>query len=139
MVTFNPDSLQIDAELADLETIRQYIERRAAQFQLDRSTTYDIQLAVTELVTNSLVHGYPQSHGWIEVQMERESEEIFVWVRDRAPYFDPTQQPAPDLSKPLHKRFPGGMGIYLTRQIVLKMAHRSLPEGGNETTLVFAG
>ncbi|MBP1692940.1 MAG: hypothetical protein H6Q37_823 [Chloroflexi bacterium] len=131
------DSLQINAELVDLETIRHYIEQRAALFQLNPSITYDIQLAVTEIVTNSLVHGYPERRGWIEVQIDRLGQKIYVWIRDRAPEFDPTQHLAPDLSKPLNKRHLGGLGIHLTRQITQKISHRNLPEGGNETTLVF--
>lgn len=130
-------SLQLIAGLEDLETIRKFIERRAAQLGIDQSMTYDIDLAITELATNALVHGYPERSGWLEIDVQKTAQGIEVFLRDQAPLFDPTQTPPPDLSLPLYKRRFGGMGIHLTRQVTRRFEYRTSPTGGNELYLVF--
>jgi serine/threonine-protein kinase RsbW len=134
----NVASLQLTAQLEDLERIRQFLEAFGVRANLDSSKTYDIDLAVTELVTNSLEHGYPDHTGWIGLDTWITEQLIVVRLRDRAPTFDPTQVPAPDRSLPLEKRGLGGMGIYLIRQIINRMEYRCLPGGGNEITLFFS-
>lgn len=130
-------TLQLNASLEELETIRKFIERRAAQLGIDPSTTYDIDLAVTELATNALVHGYPERNGWLEIKVEKTTQGIEVFIHDKAPLFDPTQIPPPDLSLPLSKRRFGGMGIHLTRQVTKRFEYQPSPDGGNELYLVF--
>jgi serine/threonine-protein kinase RsbW len=57
-------------------------------------------------------------------------------LRDHAPLFDPTSAPMPDLTRPLEEREPGGLGLYLTRQMVDDWQYRVLPDDGNELTLI---
>lgn len=128
-------SLQLIAGVKDLAEIRHYLRNKAAALHIDSSTTYDILLAVTELVTNTLLYGYQEKSGFIEVQIGREDDILVVRLRDQAEMFDPTQAPLPDTSLPLEKRPLGGMGIYLTRQLVDSFSYQRLPQGENEVTL----
>jgi serine/threonine-protein kinase RsbW len=128
-------SLQLIAGVNDLVEIRHYLRSKAAAMHIDPSTTYDIILAVTELVTNTLLYGYQEKPGFIEVKIGREGNALVVRLRDRAEMFDPTQVPPPDISLPLEKRPLGGMGIYLTRQLVDSFTYQRLPQGENEVTL----
>lgn len=131
------EALQLTAKLEDLEFIRKFIEQRASTLAVDSSTTYDIELAVTEMATNSLVHGYPEKRGWLQIDITRQDERIRVRVLDQAPEFDPTKILSPDLSLPLEKRGIGGLGIYLTRKVTESMNYKRLPDGKNEIVLVF--
>ena len=127
---------QYNAGLDDLAEIRRFLQNRAAELQVDPSTTYDILLAVTELVTNTMVYGYQSEPGFIEVEMYLENDSLIIHLRDHAALFNPTQIPTPDLSLPLEERAIGGVGIYLAKQVVDQLTHRELPHGGNELTLV---
>jgi len=135
----NSPSLQITARLEDLALIRDYVRSRSTALNIDSSTTYDLLLAVTEIVTNTLVHGYQKEAGYVEVEISQEGDALVARLRDSATSFDPTQVLPPDLSLPLEKRPLGGMGIYLVNQLVDSLSHRNLPQGGNEITLVFNG
>lgn len=126
-----------EASLADLAALHEYVHARCQLLRIDDATAYDIDLAVTELVTNSIVHGYRGKPGWVEVDFEWGEKGIDLWVRDRAPVFDPNTVAAPDLSLPLEKRGFGGMGIHLIRQMVPAIQHRPLAGGGNEIQLTF--
>ena len=129
-------SRQYNAGLDDLAEIRSFLLSRAAELQVDPSTTYDILLAVTELVTNTMIYGYQKEPGFIEVEMYLVNDALTIHLRDHAAPFNPTQIPTPDLSLPLERRSIGGVGIYLVRQLVDQLTHRELPQGGNEVTLV---
>ena len=97
---------------------------------------YDILLATTEAITNTIVHGYNGKGGLIELEIRHEDDSVAIYIRDEAPLFDPTQIPTPDLDLPLEDRPMGGMGIHLIRQFMDRIIYRESPQGGNELILV---
>ena len=132
-------SLQIEADLKELDRMRRFVEDQTTALGLDPSDIYDILLAVNEMVTNIIVHGYRGQPGAIEIALRPADDALIIHLRDHAPPFDPTRVPAPDLTRPLHKRPPGGMGIHLTRRFIDTLSHRITTEGDNELTLVKKG
>jgi anti-sigma regulatory factor (Ser/Thr protein kinase) len=129
-------SLRVAADVAQLATIRTFVEQQARALDVDAAAIYDLVLAVNEVATNIVVHGYRSQPGAIDIELRRLGDAIEIRLRDRAPLFDPTRVPPPDLTLPLHKRPLGGMGVHVTRQIMDVVCHRVTPEGGNELTLV---
>jgi serine/threonine-protein kinase RsbW len=127
--------LRVAAELNNLGTIRQFIEERAHSLAADEDTAYDLAHAVDECATNIIEHGYGGQPGSIEIEIDRSGDSVTIVLRDHAPPFDPTGVPPPDLTLPLDQRKPGGLGIYLTRQMVDAWRYRPLPDG-NELTLI---
>jgi serine/threonine-protein kinase RsbW len=129
-------SLRVAADVAQLATIRAFVEQQSRALDLDESAIYDLVLAVNEVATNIVVHGYRSQPGEIEIELRQLGDAIEIRLRDRAPLFDPTGVPTPDLTLPLHKRPLGGMGVHVTRQIMDAMCYHVTPEGGNELTLL---
>ena len=132
----NVVSLRVAADVTQLAAIRAFVEQRAQALGVDASTIYDLVLAVNEVATNIVIHGYRRQPGEIEIELRQQGDAIEIRLRDQARLFDPTRLPMPDLTLPLHKRSLGGMGVYVTRQIMDAMRYRVTPEGGNELTLV---
>ncbi|HLF24933.1 MAG TPA: ATP-binding protein [Anaerolineae bacterium] len=129
-------SLRISAELKNLALVRRFIEDAGAALSADSEATLDLLQAVDESVTNIVVHGYRGQPGEIEIELQREGDQLLVRLRDQAPPFDPTASPPPDINLPLDQRQIGGMGIYMARKLTDRMTHRLTPQGGNELTLV---
>lgn len=129
-------SLRITADLKELERLRRFVEEQATALGVDPSAVYDVLLAVNEMATNIIVHGYHGQSGTIEIAIRPAGQALEIRLRDQAPPFDPTCVPTPDTTLPLHKRPPGGMGIHLTRRFIDSMSHRTTSQGGNELTLV---
>ena len=128
--------LQVKAELNNLGTIRRFVEESALSLTSDQSTAYAVAHAVDECATNIMEHGYRGQPGTIEIEIERAEDNLTIVLRDHASPFDPTVVPPPDLTRPLEDREPGGLGLYLTRQMVDDWSYRALPNGGNELTMV---
>lgn len=97
-----------------------------------------LRLAVEELVINSIMHGFGDTHGpWNEIRLEACVEPSEVWLRvsEDAPPFDPTRSHIPrDLDKPLSERTPGGLGLFLARHAVDRMAY-DYSQGRNHVTV----
>lgn len=91
-----------------------------------------------EAVTNVSIHGYGGNVGHIELEVDREGEDLVVRLRDKAPPFDPAKVLAPKAGPdPPRGRPPlGVLGVYLIKEMVDEMRHRSMDGGGNELILV---
>ena len=129
-------SFQISAELKNLALIRDFVQETATALAADPVMLFNVVLAVNEVATNIMIHGYQGQPGLIEIEVGRAGNSLVVRLRDQAPPFDPSVVPDPDLTLPLEKRSSGGMGIYLTRQLMDELTHRLTPQGGNELTLI---
>ncbi len=128
--------LHVNAELTNLGAIRRFVEESALSLSSDERIAYALAHAVDECATNVIVHGYRGQPGTIEIEIVRAEESLKIVLHDHAPPFDPTGVPPPDLTRPLEEREPGGLGLYLARQMVDDWHYRALPDGGNELTMI---
>jgi serine/threonine-protein kinase RsbW len=131
--------LTFAAELSELERLNTFVEEKAAALCVQIDALYDVVVAIDELVTNTIVHGYRGEPGRIELELWCEQNTLHVCLRDAAPVFDPAQVPPPDVTSPLEQRTLGGLGVYMVRQYIDTMTHRALPQGGNEIKLTKCG
>jgi len=110
--------LSVPGELDSLKAIRDYVMNAAALAGLDRLLANRLRLAVDEIVTNSIVHGYQESglEGDVSIEASLDDNKLTIVVEDEGPYYDPMQHDMPtadDLTAPLDTREIGGLGIYL--------------------------
>jgi anti-sigma regulatory factor (Ser/Thr protein kinase) len=106
------------AALESLSGIRAYAHSAAEAAGLDGKATYSLQLAVDEIATNIIAHGYQESglQGDLSIEADSTGEALTVTLRDRGAPFDPRTLELPDeeaLAKPLEERREGGLGIFL--------------------------
>lgn len=97
---------------------------------------YNVLLALQELVTNVLRHGYRMDESRpIEVRFELREDAFLVTLRDRGPAFDPTAHgdgaAAEDESMPTSC---GGFGIQIVRQVMDRVEYARI-DGWNTLRL----
>jgi anti-sigma regulatory factor (Ser/Thr protein kinase) len=90
---------------------------------LGRQAAYNLRLAVDEVATNIIVHGYEENglSGTLIVRADERDDSIAVTLEDTGPEFDPRTRPLPseeELAKPLEDRDVGGLGIFLALESV---------------------
>ena len=129
------DTLRLPAELSQLAAARQFVEQTSARLELPSAETNRLILAVDELLSNIIQHGYHGQPGVIEIEIERAPDSLVVRLRDQATPFDPTRLPDPDTRLPLDQRPVGGMGVYLARRSVEGMTYERTAAGDNLLTL----
>lgn len=134
-----PDEARLRLATADaqqLVTLRQFVNRTGRQWRVDPEKLHAVVLAVDELATNVLMHGYHGQPGFIEVVMRRSRQDLSVVLRDQAAPFDPTKVPKPDLTLPIEERPIGGVGLHLVREMMDELRYRRLEPTGNEVMVV---
>lgn len=105
-----------------------WLERIAASNALPAQATFQLDLVLTETVTNVMDHARPEPSGQIELACSIQGDRILVQVSDDGPPFDPTAHALARLPDNLEAAEPGGLGIHLMRQYTIHMEYRR--EGG---------
>jgi anti-sigma regulatory factor (Ser/Thr protein kinase) len=129
-------AIVIEAKLEHLSTIRKFIEDSTAALNQPAVWVDDLVLAIDELATNIIRHGYRGQPGEIEIEITPLANAIKIRLRDQASPFDPTRIPPADVKLPLKRRPVGGLGVHLARQLVDEFSYQQMNQGGNELTLI---
>src|SRR5688572_27165387 len=111
-------TLTLPGELESLEPLADLVLEQAALAGLDDKATYQLRLAVDEIATNIIVHGY-QEHGLkgdLIATAEVDNRSLTVTLEDSAVPYDPLDRDIArveaDFDKPLEEREIGGLGVY---------------------------
>ena len=126
-----------EGRLENLVPLLAFIDRATAGAGLGAEEAFAVRLAVEEVCTNIIAHGYAGgSSEPVALRVSHQPGSLAVDIEDRAPPFDPAQAPAPDLRADWADRPIGGVGWHLVRQLVDEVRHAPVPGGGNRVTLV---
>ncbi|MCJ0870608.1 anti-sigma regulatory factor [Streptomyces sp. AP-93] len=106
--------MHVPATLGALDDIAALVLRLAGRAGLGKGASYRIRLAVDELATNIVMHGYRGGDGRITVRGRSGPGRVQISIEDRAPAFDPVQgRLPPDPQTAPERRRIGGLGIHL--------------------------
>jgi anti-anti-sigma factor len=131
-----PQSLTVSSDVANLETIADFVTRAAKQAQLDEQDIFAIQLAVDEACTNVIEHAYADTSGDIFLTCEVVPGKCVITIRDQGRPFDPETIPPPDLEGNLEERRVGGLGLYFMRKLMDEVHFSFDPEKGNQVIMI---
>jgi|SRR5579875_2184747 len=110
------EPLKVPASLESLGAVGRYVMSGATLAEIDRKRAYQLRLAVDEIVTNIIIHGYEEAglQGDVELRMSVDDTSLRLVIEDTAIAFDPREVPEPaGLDDPLEDRAIGGLGVYL--------------------------
>ncbi len=83
--------LTISAELKQLATVRSFVEESCSELDVPEKIIWALVLAVDEICSNIIRHGYQNAQGKIVVGVERTGDAIAVTLRDTSPAFSPVR------------------------------------------------
>src|SRR5262245_9518439 len=111
--------LTLRSTLTEVERLSREFGQFADQNGLAPEVRFHVNLALEEIVTNVICHGYKNRDDQsITVEVEVAPGELTAWVEDVAPAFNPLQLSPPDLTAPLEQRRVGGLGIHLSKKLL---------------------
>jgi serine/threonine-protein kinase RsbW len=129
-------TLKLVADLAHLATIRHFVLDASRDLGLEEKDACDLELAVDEACTNVVEHAYQGQAGEVEISIKAVGDAVQVIIHDEGRPFDPQAVPIPDPSAPLEDRQPGGLGLFLMRQVMDEVEFEFDGEMGNTLTMV---
>ena len=115
--------LTLPGILDSLSAIGQYVNTVALAAGLDKKVAYRLRLAVDEIATNIIIHGYQEAglSGDVVILSEIDQDALTITLEDTSAPFDPRGLGRPEqIDRPIHERPIGGLGIYLTIESVDK-------------------
>lgn len=99
------------------------------------ATAYAVNLSVDELLTNTISYGYEDSgEHRIDLMIRLDGDVLAVEISDDGIEFAPDSADDPDTHASIEDRPIGGLGIFLTRQMMDSFDYRR-DEGRNVVTL----
>jgi anti-sigma regulatory factor (Ser/Thr protein kinase) len=120
------ETLVVPGTLDSLALIRAYVKAAAEEAGLDSRRAYRLQLAVDELATNTINHGYYDEGiaGEVRVCAEIDRDSLTITLEDTAAPFDPRRMRRPEqIALPLAERPIGGLGVFLAMESVDEFRH----------------
>ncbi len=123
--------LTIQARLDQIETACDFVANLAEQSGLGSDAVYHCRLAVEEICTNIIEHGYGDARvgeGLIEVTCVPKGRVFSITIMDDAPLFNPLDLPDPDPSQPLWERRGGGWGVYFVKRYMDRVVYSDYGE-----------
>jgi phosphoserine phosphatase RsbU/P len=110
--------------LGDLPKVTRIVDEMAASHRLSHNVAVDMNVALDEVLTNIITHGYADD-GLHEITVRLTvHEDVFeAEVEDDGAPFDPLTIPPPDVRAPLQARPVGGLGIHFVRSLMSDVAY----------------
>ncbi len=133
------ENLTVAGTLGSLGAIAKYVMAVAAATGLDKKTSYNLRLAVDEIATNIIIHGYEEAgrEGVLDLQAFVDEQTLTISIKDTGVPYDPNQRLTPDdLDQPLEQRKIGGLGVYIAIQGVDKFIYERVGDRNHNIFIV---
>jgi serine/threonine-protein kinase RsbW len=129
--------LRVEGTLQAIEPLVQFALQVAEEAGFDQREQFRVRLAVDELATNIVTHGYLEAgrRGDLTISAEVAPDQLTIYLEDNGAAYDPRQMPPPDLTQPPVTRPLGGLGIYLALWAVDKFQYEQ-DQAGNKSIIV---
>lgn len=121
------------ADLEALADFHELIDRACGeQPAVDRTTCYELKLAVEEACANVVTHGYAgMNPGSIVLQLAFDPGQVRVTLTDFGHAFEPCEPDAPDLEAALEEGLSQGFGLYIIYQTMDDIQYHTAQDGNH--------
>lgn len=118
-------TIRLPVDLKEIERLNRIVRQFGDLHEVPSRTLYAVNLALDEVVTNIVLHGFKDGTGEeFEVRLTAAPGQVTGEVEDGGAAFNPLDAPTPDLSAPLDERALGGLGIHLVKNLMDKVDYR---------------
>ena len=128
-------SLKVKSNLIEIEKIRNFLETTLKSLNLSEEAYYLIELSILEICINIVRYAYPDEKGDILLKIWNREEKVYFEIRDWGIPFDPRDVPEPDVQDMVKQGQTGGLGIFLSRQLMNGFEYRR--EGDQNILLLY--
>ena len=128
--------LTLESELTALHDLAEAVERFGSEQDWAVDLLFQVQLALEELASNVINHGYGESGHEFEILIDSSPSSLAIEITDSAPAFNPLlDTPDTQVDAELEDRRIGGLGVHFVRTMMDEMRYERDGEK-NRLTLV---
>jgi anti-sigma regulatory factor (Ser/Thr protein kinase) len=126
---------EFEARLESLEKVKKFLSDQLVEDNIGKDVTFDLMVTIEEVFTNIVKYGLEKRQAdKITIQLKVDTEKVKAEIIDTGRAFNPLSLSDPDLDVPLEDRKPGGLGIYLVKELMDEVHYRRF-QNGNILTL----
>ncbi|WP_421903665.1 ATP-binding protein [Maridesulfovibrio sp.] len=107
-------SRRFSADLKNMSISAEMVRQCRAILPIDEKTGQDIDLAVSEAVSNAIRHSHSLGESSIALRLISDGKKLIIEVEDSGPGFEFELIQTPDLDTPQE----GGYGLFLIKQVM---------------------
>jgi serine/threonine-protein kinase RsbW len=127
------EPLTVPGTLDALDPIADFVMAAVKQAGIEKKAGYRLRLAVDEIATNIVIHGYEETglNGDIVISGEIDDDTLTIILEDHAMAYNPLDRPEvseEELTKPLEDRAIGGLGVFLTLRGVDRFSYEYIDD-----------
>jgi serine/threonine-protein kinase RsbW len=120
-------------ELAAIDAARRWASGLARGAGLDDVAISEVELAMTEALSNVIGHSYEGRAGEeVLLSLDIDDARLALGIRDGGRPFEPEDYRPPDLDEPAD----GGYGVFLIEELMDELSRRPLQDGSTLVELV---
>ena len=125
----------IPARLSEVRELSGMVEAFGDANGLPDPKVFVINLALDELITNTVTHGLEdKADAEIRITMRVDAGTLILVMEDNGQPFDPTQDTDADVTSSLEERAIGGLGLHLVKSFADRVDYEFV-EGRNRLTM----
>ena len=114
-----PHHITLHNNVEQIALLPEFVEAVAAEAQLDHETTFNLNLALEEAVSNVILYAYPEgTDNVVDIEASVDEKNVSFVITDSGKPFDPTTKEEVDIDAKMTDRPIGGLGIHLVRTIM---------------------
>ncbi len=135
-LTFSLNELELEAVDENLAQVQTFVEERLETAECPMKAQMQIGVAVEEIFVNIAHYAYAPDKGCAVVRVEVGEDPLTVSITfiDHGVPYDPLERTDPDLTLPVEEREIGGLGVFMTKQLMDDVSYE-YRDGQNILTL----
>ena len=132
----NPNELDIEATKENLDEVQTFIKEKLEETNCSEKTIMQLEIAIEEIFVNIASYAYSPEIGKVIVRVEVSGNPVSVTITfiDHGVQYDPLAKEDPDIALPASERSIGGLGIFMTKQLMDDLTYE-YKDGQNILTL----
>ncbi len=114
------------AKIDDITEVTAFAEAELEKIDCPLKAVVQINVAIDEIFSNIVNHGYPGEKGPVTVSVEFNDEKgcVYIKFRDKGIPYNPLTKEDPDVTLSAEERSIGGLGIYMVKKTMDGMKYR---------------
>lgn len=126
----DPWAIKLDSSLDHVDLARDFVAEIARQVPMDSQQIHDLELVVTEALTNVIEHAYEgREDCQVEVAVRHEDDQFTILISHDGREFDPGAHADPVMKDYLAQRRVGGLGLFLMKKLMDQVEYTTDDQG----------
>lgn len=116
--------IRLHNDLSEISRMAEIVHEYGRTHSFGKEVVEEINLALEELISNIILHGYGEDGDLgIDVSLNLKGDTLYIVISDDAQPFNPLEIDDPDIDLPVEERQIGGLGVFLTKQVMDKLEY----------------